>query len=166
MIMNGTLEMYTAGINNKRRQRGFSLLEVLIAILVLSIGLLGLAQMQSIGLRSTHGAYLRTQATLLSGEILDSMRANLTAARKGEYNVDFGETPTGTTIADDDVNAWLTNLDPLLPNGQIQIKTNPDPNLNPDTTTSDVTIAIRWNEIRHQNETIAQPKTFTVDTTL
>ena len=157
--MNGTLEMHTAGINNRRRQRGFSLLEVLIAILVLSIGLLGLAQMQSIGLRSTHSAYLRTQATLLAGDILDSMRANLTAARDGDYNVDFGDdAPTGSTVAEEDVIDLLANAGTLLPDGQVQIKTNQD------TITSDVTIAIRWTDIR-QNEA-GSTKTFTVDTTL
>jgi len=148
-----------------RRQHGFSLIEVLIAVLILAIGLLGMAQMQANGMRSTHGAYLRTQATLLSGDILDSMRANLTAARRGDYNIDnYGDTPTGSTVADTDVNTWLANV-ALLPGGLARIVTNPDPNPNPATSSSDVTIAIRWTGIR-QNENTGQTKTFTMDTTL
>ena len=161
--MNGTLEMHASGINNRRQQRGFTLLEVLIAILVLSIGLLGVAQMQTIGIRSTHGAYLRTQATLLSGDMLDSMRANLTNARSGAYDLPYNSsTLTGTSIAITDLNAWRTNIAALLPNGDASITTS----TTAASPTSDVTIAIRWNEI-HQNETAAQQtKTFTVDTTL
>ena len=147
--------MHTVNIKTiNRRQHGFSLIEVLIAVLVLAIGLLGMAQMQANGMRSTHGAYLRTQATLLAGDVLESMRANLTAARTGNYNVTYGNAPTGSTIADDDVNGWLTNV-ALLPSGQGQISTNGN----------DVTVAIRWTSIR-QNENTGQAKTFTVDTTL
>ena len=165
--MNSACNMPSAA-RTSRRERGFSLLEVLVAILVLSLGLLGLAQLQSVGIRSTHGAYLRTQATLLAGEMLDSMRANLTAARQGDYDLNFGDAaPTGTSIAANDVNAWLTKLDttlpnPLFPNGRFQIKTSP--NANPAVNTSDVTIAIRWTGNR-QNEQ-SSSKTFTVDTTL
>ena len=162
--MNGTLEMHASGINNRRQQqRGFTLLEVLIAILVLSIGLLGVAQMQTIGIRSTHGAYLRTQATLLSGDMLDSMRANLTSARDGDYDLPFNSsTVTSTGIAAADLNAWRANIAALLPNGDASITTRTTDKF----PTSDVSIAIRWNEI-HQNETASQQtKTFTVDTTL
>ena len=89
-----------------RRQRGFSLIEVLIAILVLAIGLLGMANMQASGMRCTHGAYLRTQATVLGDDILDSMRANVTAARGGSYDVAFGANGTAGTIVGDELVAW------------------------------------------------------------
>ncbi len=64
---------------NKRwnqRQYGFSLLEVLIALLVLSIGLLGLAGLQTLGLKFNMQSYQRTQAALLAYDIVDRMRAN------------------------------------------------------------------------------------------
>lgn len=151
-------------IHRISRQRGFSLIEVLIAILILAIGLLGMAQMQAGGMRSTHGAYLRTQATLLAGDILDSMRANLTAARNGSYDVTFGNTLPGAQIHDDDVNAWLANLGALLPGGTGQITTiaGATPN-NP----SDITIEISWTGLRqHEAGGVGQNKIFTVDTTL
>jgi type IV pilus assembly protein PilV len=56
--------------------RGFSLMEVLVALLVLSIGLLGLAALQTTGLKFNHQSYERTQATLQAYDIFDSIRAN------------------------------------------------------------------------------------------
>ncbi len=60
----------------RARQRGFSLLEVLIALLVLSIGLLGLAGLQMFSVKFVHQSYQRTQATLQLYDIIDRMRAN------------------------------------------------------------------------------------------
>lgn len=57
-------------------QKGFTLLEVLIALLILSIGLLGLAALQTTGLRSNQMASMRTTATELAYDIADRMRAN------------------------------------------------------------------------------------------
>ena len=58
------------------RQQGFSLLEVLIALVVLAVGLLGLALLQTMNLRYTKSAEQRTKAINLAGSILDSMRTN------------------------------------------------------------------------------------------
>ena len=63
-------------IQRQRKQDGFTLLEVLIALLVLSIGLLGLAALQTTGLRSNQMATMRTQATQRSYDMADRMRAN------------------------------------------------------------------------------------------
>lgn len=57
-------------------QRGFSLLEVLITLIVLAIGLLGFALLQTMNLRYTQSANQRTQATNLAYDLLDQMRAN------------------------------------------------------------------------------------------
>lgn len=59
-----------------RRQRGFSLIEVLISILVLGLGLLGLAMLQVTNLRLTQSANSRTVASNLAYEIMDDIRAN------------------------------------------------------------------------------------------
>lgn len=58
------------------RQAGFTLLEVLIAVVVLAVGLLGLAKLQTTGLRQAHSSNLRTQATLLAYDITDRIRTN------------------------------------------------------------------------------------------
>ena len=60
-----------------KAQRGVSLLEVLITVLVLSVGLLGLAALQATGTKFNHGAYLRTQATALAYEMSDRMRTEV-----------------------------------------------------------------------------------------
>ena len=139
------------------RQRGFSLIEVLIAILILAIGLLGMAHMQASGMRSTHGAYLRTQATFLAGDILDSMRANVTAARAGSYDIAFGGAGTTGTVEGDDLIAWKAALAAALPAGDGQITT----------TDSDVTVEVSWTGLQqNENAGLATTKTFTVDTTL
>lgn len=68
------------------RGRGFTLIEVLVTLLVLSIGLLGIAKLLLVSSRANDSAYLRTQATALAYSILDSMRANPQAAVAGNYN--------------------------------------------------------------------------------
>ena len=67
-------------------ERGFSLLEVLIALLVLSVGLLGIAGMQTISLRFNHQSYERTQATVLISEMFEKISANPVAARAGAFD--------------------------------------------------------------------------------
>lgn len=54
--------------------RGFSLVEVLVTVIVLAIGVLGLAGLQIAGMRSNYSAYLRTQATLGAADLIDQMR--------------------------------------------------------------------------------------------
>lgn len=77
------------------RQRGFTLLEVLIAILVFSIGLLGVAGLMVLSVRTNHSAFLRTQASFLAESMADRMRTNLgyVAEYNGTYNA---STATGT----------------------------------------------------------------------
>lgn len=62
--------------NRSQRQSGFSMIEVLIALVVLAFGLLGLALMQTLNLRYTQSAQQRTLAVNLASELLDTMRAN------------------------------------------------------------------------------------------
>jgi len=66
--------------------RGFTLLEVLIAVVVLSIGLLGIASLQAFGQRNNHSAYLRSQATALAYDMIDRMRANNAGVTGNDYN--------------------------------------------------------------------------------
>jgi len=112
----------------KPRERGVSLIEVLIAVLIFSIGLLGLAGLLVMSTRSNHIAYLRTQATFLANNMAERMSANPTGVWNGDYN--NGSYPVGagsvscsldspcspTQLATYDQQAWSQQLQTFLPN--------------------------------------------------
>ena len=82
----------------RRDAAGFSMIEVLIALVVLAFGLLGLALLQTMNLRYTKSANQRTQAVNLSGELLDMMRSNrseLAAYEIAETDLSGVTVPTG-----------------------------------------------------------------------
>jgi type IV pilus assembly protein PilV len=96
-------------------QKGVGLIEVLVAVLVLAIGLLGIAGLQSRALKNGQSAFERSQAVTLTYLMLDAMRANVNAARTGQYNmartcnVDAG----GTLIANDQ-RLWMQSMKQTL----------------------------------------------------
>ena len=103
-------------------QHGFTLLEVLIALLVLSIGLLGLAALQTTGLRSNQMASMRTLATQAGYDITDRMRANPAGVTAGDYVISLADTtdPSATETAPSDLNAWRELVE-RLPGGASEI---------------------------------------------
>ena len=139
-------------------QCGATLIEVLIEVLILAIGLLGLAGMQMTSVQSNHSAYYRTQATVLAGDLADRMRANRTAALTTAYNTNF---PTSTntnavtgTQAQKDLAEWLNSLANTLPEGTGKVEQSS--NL--------VTIHVRWNDnrgrIKASDDTTTPSETF------
>ena len=72
---------------SRNRATGFTLIEVLIAVVVFAIGLLGVAGLQVAGMRFTHGSQLRSVAALQAANIADRMRANRVGVRNGYYNI-------------------------------------------------------------------------------
>ena len=58
-------------------QRGFSLIEVLISLVILAVGVLGLAALQTTGIQYTHDAYIRSQATVIVYDLVERMRNNV-----------------------------------------------------------------------------------------
>lgn len=99
------------------RQRGAGLIEVMVAVLVLAIGLLGIAGMQLVSLQNNHSAALRSQAVVLAYDALDRMRANRDAAFIGSYATDFTDlAPAGATIEALDLQEWKSML-VTLPSG-------------------------------------------------
>lgn len=123
-----------------RRSAGVSLVEVLVAVLVLSIGLLGLANLQLTAIRNAHSAHLRSQASILAQDILDRIRAN--RANATAYAIDLSAPPpTGSSLPEQDLAAWLVSLAASLPQGDGAVAvTAGDP--------ATVTVTIQWNDSR------------------
>jgi type IV pilus assembly protein PilV len=123
----------------KPRTRGFSLLEVLVALVVTSVGLLGLAALQATSLKLNHGSYLRSQATQFAHDVADRMRANRVAALDGDYDVDFADTTSAGTVAETDLDEWRDGLSRELPAGSGAVDVN---------ASGLAVIRVRWNDAR------------------
>jgi len=80
--------------NTQIHAQGFALIEVLIAVFVLAIGILGAGAIQTMGLQANQGAYMRSQAMLLAGDIIDRIRAN----RSALSNYSAVDTSTMSTV--------------------------------------------------------------------
>jgi type IV pilus assembly protein PilV len=93
------------------------MLEVLISMIVIAIGLLGYAGLQAASLKNSNTAYLRSQATILSHDIIERMRVNRAVALVGTYNVAIGSTAGGSGVAGNDLTEWKRNLSQTLPAG-------------------------------------------------
>jgi len=70
----------------RKNESGFSLIEVLIALIIVSVGFLATARMQIEGLRGSQGAYFNSQANFMVREMTDRMRANPEGIREGHYD--------------------------------------------------------------------------------
>lgn len=68
-----------------QRRAGFSLIEVLVALVIVSVGLLGLAAMMQAGLSDNHTAELQTLAAIDTENLTELMRANMTGVLDGDY---------------------------------------------------------------------------------
>ena len=147
-----------------KREQGFTLIEVLISTLVMTVGILGVAAMQMVSFQTNQGAYSRSQATFMAQDIFDRLRANPTGYRTTTvYDAvdtsDTGTIPadptcvatangcTATQMAQQDLREWaahfyninsVADYRPTLPNG---IGT-----LTRDGTTNDFTVVVSWNE--------------------
>jgi len=142
----------TRGGKSVSLRSGFSLLEVLIAIVILSIGMLGLAALQAYSLKTNQSANFRTQATSLAYMIVDKMRANQQAVSQGQYLTGFSAVacppvprpaPVATPTAAHDLAVWRTQVACQLPDGQGSI-TFPGPDA--DFPGGRAVVAIQWTD--------------------
>lgn len=155
-------------VRHQTRQRGASMIEVLIALFVLSVGLLAVAGMQQIGLRNSHSAHLRSQATALAYDIADRMRANVVRARAQEYDVemddDFPDLDTcpAANPAEQvqcDLAEWGDALDRVLPRGDGSVDIGA---VDPATGVQTAVVIVRWDDSRNADD----PLEFRTDTQL
>lgn len=141
------------------RQGGFTLIEVLVATVVLSLGLLGLAGMQIWAVKNTGNAFFRTQATLAANDMVERMRGNPEGRRQGAYSVNVvgcgvvvkscaDARCTPAELAQDDLfnvacgtrgTGDHVGLDDLLPNGVLAV-----------TCLDNCTVTVTWDEVNER----------------
>lgn len=104
--------MIPTGSIGRRRVSGVGLIEVLIAVVILSFGMLGIAALQSTSLRNSQSALERSQAVVQTYAILDAMRANLAVARIGGYDLTVLTcvVPKTGDLAASDLHDWIQAL--------------------------------------------------------
>jgi type IV pilus assembly protein PilV len=140
---------------------GFTIVEVLVSLVILSIGLLGIAKLVLFSAHSNDSAYLRSQATQLAYEILDNMRANPTAVGVGSYTTALSAAAsnpgyscvatvcTPANLATYDIYVWKSRLAAgatggALPSGQGSVTVS-------GTTPLIATIVVQWDDAAAQS---------------
>lgn len=110
------------------RQRGVGLIEVLIAVLVLSIGFLGMAALQSKALSNNNSAMARSMGTIASYSILDAMRIDPDGVEAGRYDgaevtvkdgLSCDGVGAGGTLANTNLQNWCVELGRLVGPGAV-----------------------------------------------
>lgn len=106
-----------------RAMRGLSLIEVLVSVVIIAIGLLGIAAMQSMALRGSQSSLETSQAVMQTNSILEAMRANRPNA--GQYNTAGMQCgiPGGGTLAENDQRDWITALKGVMGQGAGDVTT-------------------------------------------
>jgi type IV pilus assembly protein PilV len=128
-------------------QRGFSLVEVLIALIIMSVGMLGIASLYVQGMQAGRTSLFRHNAITLAGDVADRIRANRTAGityetRPGADNncIAGGIDCTADEMAEQDVFVWLQQADDTLPNGDVVV------DFDDTVTPPEYEITVTWND--------------------
>ena len=132
MLLGGVMKT-----NLVNKQLGFTLIEVLLAVVILGIGLLGIVTLQGRSLQYNQQAYLYSQASFLANDIAERMRANSQVIN--QYEIDFNDEASGATatqcltancsesqFANWDLKVWKDSLKSALPSGDGSIVANGD----------------------------------------
>jgi type IV pilus assembly protein PilV len=129
-----------------QRQRGFSLVEVLIALVIMSVGMLGIAGLYVHSMQAGRTSMLRHHAVTLAGDVADRIRANPRAGIAYEGPGLDGSCVSGVVNCDEvamaghDILSWEQQADDTLPAGDVAIVF--DDSGNPPT----YAITIAWSE--------------------
>jgi type IV pilus assembly protein PilV len=136
--------------HDQPQQAGFGLVEVMVALVVLAVGMLGIASLFVTTLRSSGSAISRMQAVSLAGDLADRIRANRFAGADYDIEVPAAKECLGITesctkadMASNDLFLWQQQIDDLLPGdpqGEV-VFTPATPDV-PD----QYTIEVRWKE--------------------
>jgi len=119
--------------------QGFSLIEVLVSVVVLSIGLLGLAALQVSGLRVGQSSFYRAQAAQFATDMADRLRANAGEARTCDIAMGDATPSSPANTCERDLAEWRSRLRTLPGgNGAVAI----------DVAASLVTVTVQWDDSR------------------
>jgi type IV pilus assembly protein PilV len=121
-------------------QSGTTLIEILITVVLVSIGLLGLAGLQIMTVQNSNSSTERFEATTLARDILERMRANRQEAQLGTYDIALGVDPAVGGVAGDDLEAWRAAL-AALPDGDGSVEVD----------AGVVTITVNWTDASDDN---------------
>lgn len=136
-------------------QKGFTLIEVMVAVFVLAVGILGMAGMQAVSVRESQNSIFRSQADILAADMADRLRANRADAAdplSTNYETDGTAVVSGVcqgttancdevAMASYDIAQWQTQIaNSSLPSGVGTITRNAG--------TSEYTILVFWDEDR------------------
>ena len=137
------------------RQRGIGIIEIMVAVLVLSVGLLGLAGLQIRTLRNSESSMQRGIAVIETHAVADAMRADRVKAINGAFDIALGDAaPTGTSFAEVALATWRENLENSL---------GEDATGAVDCNGSFCEVTIQWNDSRGSGEA-ADLETFQIKT--
>jgi type IV pilus assembly protein PilV len=131
----------------RRHDRGFTLVEALVALLVLSVGLLGIAALYVETLRASRMSLYRTQAVNFATDLADRMRANRVPANAYACGSPCVAANGGNAVADADLADWMDRIGTALPGGTANVTfvagtaTTPDAYL----------IEVEWTEVEQAN---------------
>ena len=116
-------DRHQVGSQAKKQAKGFSMIELLVAVLIMGIGVLGVTGLQMVSLQNNRDALLRTEALQMAYDILDRIRVNPGAGVPGAIydGVAFDDTPSNPPdcfanncssdqVADFDVALWQCAL--------------------------------------------------------
>jgi type IV pilus assembly protein PilV len=125
-------------------QRGFGLVESLVALVVISVGMIGIAAMYGQGLGASRTAFYRTVAVNLTSDMADRIRVNRLggaayAGAEADHECDSGEDCNPAEMAAHELLRWNAQVEQQLPNGQAEIEFNAG-------TPPTYTIRIQWDE--------------------
>jgi type IV pilus assembly protein PilV len=154
-----------SGLSNRSTQLGATLIEILISIIILAIGMLGLAALQNTSLKFSYDSYLRSQASFLAYDLVDRIRANPDG---GSYSLAFNETPnkvdcfagddpcSETEMRSFDLYYWRQQTEELLPDATVDVTFEAIQGL--------YTIRMEWGD-RYENDVVNPEDTDTTQAT-
>lgn len=132
------------GRRGRSGQRGMTMIEVLITLVIVSFGLLGAGALQLMSLQVNQNANQRTQAAMLAASMMDAVRLNRFSAM--DYAMGWDSpipAASATNMVQNDKHVIGTLVNSQLPNGEIQVTVNTVAGTRP---FYDVEVSIRWSE--------------------